>query len=457
MARYDSYRLFDLLDDDRQLNKTAVKRPGLHRTEIEEKTEAILNELKISASVKRITRSPAYFRLILSLEDYRDLSKLKESEDLICERLGVELINISVVTPSRAAESKDVAIEIVRPCFPDISLRSVYSTMILYSYSGMAVPLGRAAQGLSIPYDLEDGLLISGKDKKEIDNLMKLISLALIINMSPNDLEIACTGKMTASFEAFFKTPHMVKEEGARFVRAEAERRRMLFYGADCRGINDYMGICSFLGQKQPSKIAWFVELDSLNTNEKAESLKLIKEIAGEARELGISVILSTSSPEIAEKENLRSLFKNRAAFRTDTEEESRMVLGLKGAVKLAGRGDMLFSSIGRTMRIQNPTVSDGEIRRLTGFISENYKDGSLIFADSEKKDDEDLKNRVIKMALERGGVSSIIISRRFKVSAEIADKMIDMLGELGYCEIRTRGKIKEAILKEGYGRRASR
>ena len=71
----------------------------------------------------------------------------------------------------------------------------------------------------------------------------------------------------------------------------------------------------------------------------------------------------------------IKDLIDNRVAFRFETEEESKAVLDLNAATELLGCGHLIYSTPNHTIKVQSPTVSKREIKRVTDYIKENKKE----------------------------------------------------------------------------------
>ena len=56
-------------------------------------------------------------------------------------------------------------------------------------------------------------------------------------------------------------------------------------------------------------------------------------------------------------------------------EEESRAILDLDLATGLLGEGDLIYSTPTETEKVQSPTVSEEEFRRVTEYIKANQNE----------------------------------------------------------------------------------
>ena len=155
MIRYDSYKLFGLLDDDRNLNR-AIPRAENRICATEEQMIEVLESLGVEGEVRRIIRSPGYVMYTVALLGSDGYTKLKKREKRIASYFDVESVRV-VTTNVRRAEEKLVNIEIAKPEADPITLRSVQSAVTMYNFSTSSVSIGRTANRLSIPCNIDEG------------------------------------------------------------------------------------------------------------------------------------------------------------------------------------------------------------------------------------------------------------------------------------------------------------
>lgn len=97
---------------------------------------------------------------------------------------------------------------------------------------------------------------------------------------------------------------------------------------------------------------------DLMLRSQKARIEELIVKLASEARAAGIHLIIATQRPSVDVITGLiKANFPTRIALKTASPKDSEVILGVTGAEKLCGKGDMLLSR-----------STDSEIIRLQGF-----------------------------------------------------------------------------------------
>lgn len=85
---------------------------------------------------------------------------------------------------------------------------------------------------------------------------------------------------------------------------------------------------------------------------------------------IGIHMIITTKC--IVSKiisNNIKSCFPSKIAFRVPSLTESRLIIDIKGAEKLHGDGDFIFTDGRSLLHIQSPYISSDEIRQLARYI----------------------------------------------------------------------------------------
>jgi DNA segregation ATPase FtsK/SpoIIIE, S-DNA-T family len=110
----------------------------------------------------------------------------------------------------------------------------------------------------------------------------------------------------------------------------------------------------------------WVIVLDEYadltsDKDERKEIEDSLKRLSQKARASGIHVIVATQKPSAEViSTTVRSNLPAQLALRVKTGSDSRVILDEGGAEALAGKGDALFKTVHRTVRIQCAAVSEG-------------------------------------------------------------------------------------------------
>jgi S-DNA-T family DNA segregation ATPase FtsK/SpoIIIE len=133
---------------------------------------------------------------------------------------------------------------------------------------------------------------------------------------------------------------------------------------------------------------------------------------------------------------------------------DSRTILDTGGAEKLLGAGDMLYlgGEMSKPQRLQSAYISEGEVKKVVGYLSNAYKDeimGEINLAtpeagkdsifeagfDSENEDvgDEDeLLGQAREIVISSGKASTSWLQRKLGIGYSRAAKLIDLLETKG-------------------------
>lgn len=106
-----------------------------------------------------------------------------------------------------------------------------------------------------------------------------------------------------------------------------------------------------------------------------------IARLAQLARAVGIHVIVATQRPSTNVITGMiKANFPARIAFKVSSGVDSKTILDSTGAQRLIGRGDMLISNNGETVRVQCAYVDTPEVEEICDYISRQpYPQGAYI------------------------------------------------------------------------------
>jgi DNA segregation ATPase FtsK/SpoIIIE, S-DNA-T family len=170
-----------------------------------------------------------------------------------------------------------------------------------------------------------------------------------------------------------------------------------------------------------------------------------IARIAQLARAVGIHLVVATQRPSVnVITGTIKANFPVRIAYQVASKIDSRTILDTMGADQLVGRGDMLVSTGGRMVRVQNAFVSTEEVERINAFIGNqigynntyylpkvedpNAHDSSV--PDLEDRDDLFEEAAKVVVLHQQGSVS--LIQRKLKLGYNRAGRIIDQLYAAG-------------------------
>jgi S-DNA-T family DNA segregation ATPase FtsK/SpoIIIE len=166
-----------------------------------------------------------------------------------------------------------------------------------------------------------------------------------------------------------------------------------------------------------------------------------LSRLAQMARAAGIHLILATQRPSVDVITGIiKANFPTRISFQVSSKVDSRTILDQHGAEKLLGAGDMLFIPPGasKLIRIHGAYVSDKEIERVVGYVTQQAKpayDESITETkpdtpDGEKENEAfDAKyDEAVELVSDLGHASISLVQRYLKIgynrSARIIERM---------------------------------
>jgi DNA segregation ATPase FtsK/SpoIIIE, S-DNA-T family len=109
-----------------------------------------------------------------------------------------------------------------------------------------------------------------------------------------------------------------------------------------------------------------YFALISQNKQEKAAIERAVALLGAKARAAGIHLVLATQQPSRATVTGaIQANLPCRVALTLSSQIESTMILGVSGAERLTGAGDLLYKDFGEPVRLQAPYLPEGERRSL--------------------------------------------------------------------------------------------
>ncbi|NTV97821.1 MAG: DNA translocase FtsK, partial [Chlorobiaceae bacterium] len=153
-------------------------------------------------------------------------------------------------------------------------------------------------------------------------------------------------------------------------VEKEMEHRYETLEKAGVRNIGDY-------NRRKPAEAMFYLvvvidELADLMITAGRDVEEPITRLAQLSRAVGIHLIVATQRPSVDIITGIiKANFPSRIAFQVASKVDSRTILDGSGAEQLLGNGDMLYqpASQPKSMRLQSPYVSSGEVEEITRFI----------------------------------------------------------------------------------------
>ncbi|HNU80809.1 MAG TPA: FtsK/SpoIIIE domain-containing protein, partial [Bacillota bacterium] len=222
----------------------------------------------------------------------------------------------------------------------------------------------------------------------------------------------------------------------------EMTERYKKFASNNVRDIYGYNNLNKEELAKMPQIVVVIDELADLMMVAPSEVEDSICRLAQMARAAGIHLVVATQRPSVDVITGLiKANIPSRISFAVSSHIDSRTILDMGGAEKLLGKGDALFYPVGaaKPVRVQCAFVSEKEIEKLVAYIKEQVPasfDNKIIKEIEQSVEiDEDaevdeLLNDAIRIVVENGQASILMLQRRLRIGYSRAARLIDQMEE---------------------------
>lgn len=330
--------------------------------------------------------------------------------------------------------------------------------------SPLLIPLGRNVTGAPVVVDLAQmpHLLIAGATGSGKSVCMAAIATALLMQSSPDKLQLVMLDPKMVELSRFDGVPHLVGPVEIhpdriigvlRWCAAEMDRRYKLLEEAGARSIGMYNEAelaQGETGRTLPYLVILIDEIGDLMLSSPEETERALTRLAQMARAVGMHMIVATQRPSVDVITGLiKANFPSRIAFSVASGADSRVIIDRTGAEHLLGSGDMLFLSADAAdpQRIQGCHVTEDDVRMVVKHWRAHGAEANLARAEAPNKDrpwDRSLLRRqfiadtdpmledVLKLVTQGGEASASLIQRRLGLGYPRAARIMDLLEELG-------------------------
>ena len=464
----------ELLSVDNAGNELQGEDHELNKKNLEE----ILVNFKVDGHVSGIVVGPTFTRYEINLSPGVSVKKILNIADDIAVGLGGKKIRIEAPVPGKTC----VGIEIPNTKRQSVGLRGVLERSNFFtSKSPLTVCLGRNISGDNITCNLADmpHLLVAGTTGAGKSVSLNVMLCSLLYKSSPEDLRLILVDPKRVELNRYNGLPHMLIKnaitDAPKVIRAmdwlisEMDNRYELFSKCGVNNISGYNAkvLQSGQGKKLPYILMVIDEIGDLMLLVKNDIEDRIQRLAQLARAAGIHLIVATQRPDVnVITGTIKANLPSRIAFAVTTTGDSMTILGVGGAEKLLGKGDMLFSS--RTApepaRIQCAFLQDEEADAVTNFVrdkndaffDENIEkaiasppqEGNVVGPDGQDEVDA-LFWEAVEFAISQGNISVTAIQRRFRLGFSRAGRIIDQMYERNFIAKSEGAKAREVLITQ--------
>ena len=377
------YPPLDLLDlheeaDDATKNEESCQQ----RTDIINST---FNDFNVGAQVVSHTVGPTVTRFDIKMNPGVSVNNVER----LIQDISVILGGVPLRFEKIVAGKSTSGIEIPNDIRTNVGLRESIAALPTGPKYLLNIPFGRgiggdlkhANMGL-FPHMLVSGTTGSGKSIAVHSTI-----LTLIMRNKPEELKLILIDPKKVEMSFYEDIPHLLCPIITDMRKSynclmklvdEMERRYNIFQAhklRDIKGFNEW----AHANDVQPLPyIAIFVDEYADLVEQVKEIHEPIQRLVQKARAAGIHIVIATQRPSVNVIDGvIKSNFSTRLALLSASTTDSQTIIGVGGAEKLLGNGDMLIDSPlispSTKPRVQGCFVTEQEINRVCDFLREHY------------------------------------------------------------------------------------
>jgi len=440
-----------------------------------------MSEVNVGPTVTQYTLKPA---------EGIKLSKITALQNDLALALASPTIRIEAPIPGRSL----VGIEIGNKKRAVVSLRETLDTdEFKNSPAPLLMALGKDVKGTPTFADLAEmpHLLVGGTTGSGKTICLNSIILSLLYRNSPDEMKLILVDPKRVEFPIYSNLEHLLCPViydanqtlvALKWLVGEMERRFTVLAEAHSRDITSYNQKMEKKGEdKLPYIILIIDELADLMSVKGKEIESYVVRLAQMSRATGIHLILATQRPSV---EVITGLIKanitSRVALKVGSLIDSRTILDGSGAEKLLGKGDLLLLSkeFSKPKRVQNPFISENEIKKVINWITDSNlvikEDAPESLLEIETEEDNSLMSELTKSAeapetqmdsfyskedpmyeeakrtvISSKKASTSLLQRRLGIGYARAARLIDILEERGIVGPQEGAKPREVYFSE--------
>ena len=451
-------------------------------SELAEKAGILEDTLKsfgVDAKVIDVTQGPAVTRYEIQPGIGVKVSKIVGLSNDIALRLRAKNIRTEAPIPGKAA----VGIEVQNDKVNMVTLREVLeSREFRQSQSKITFAVGRDIAGKAIVADLKSmpHLLIAGSTGSGKSVCINGIITSFLYKADPDEVKLVLIDPKKVELGVYNGIPHLLipvvteanKAAAAlNWAVAEMDDRYKKFAENNVRDLAGYNEKLKAAGapkeELMPQIVIIIDELADLMMVSPTQVEESICRLAQLARAAGMHIIVATQRPSVDVVTGLiKANIPSRIAFAVSSNADSRTILDMVGAEKLAGKGDMLFHPLGsgKPIRVQGCFIKDDEVNAVTDFVKSQieeveYADEILetvergnVQEQKPQDEEEELLGEAIDLVMDAGQASTSMIQRRFRIGYNRAARIMESMEAMGIIGPQDGSKPRQVLLtKEEY------
>ncbi|MCX5806427.1 MAG: DNA translocase FtsK 4TM domain-containing protein [Proteobacteria bacterium] len=399
------------------------------------------------------------------------VSRISNLADDLAMALSAVSIRIIAPIPGKAV----VGIEIPNKIRQTVYFREIVeSEQFISSQSYLTLALGKTISGEPYVAELSKmpHLLVAGSTGSGKSVSLNSMICSILYKATPVNVRFLMIDLKMLELSFYDGIPHLLlpvvtnpknAKTSLHWLIDEMERRYTMMAEMGVRSIEKYNQKTAKLEREQGHDILPYIvvvidELADLMMVSTREVEEYIARLAQMARASGIHLILATQRPSVDVLTGIiKANFPARISCQVSSKVDSRTILDANGAESLLGYGDMLFMSPGlsKLQRIHGPFVSEGEIKRIVGFLKEQSTplyQTEILEEKDEKGEEEEIDDEKYKEAVEfvvdKGEASISMVQRRFRIGYNRAARIVERMERDGVVGPSDGVKPREVLRK---------
>jgi len=458
-----------------------------------------LAQFDIEVALGDITKGPTITRYELHAAPGVRLEDIAALSNNLAAALKAEGIRILTSVPGKSS----VGVEVTNPVQTSVIMRDILeSEEWRNTKARIPLALGKDLYGHPIIADLAEmpHMLIAGRTGSGKSVCINAIISSLLYRFSPDQIRFVMIDPRGVELQPYNALPHMIVPVvtdskniilALRWVVNETEKRYQIFARVGVRSIESFNsrpknkllpplepelpllakkelvepGVDGFAAEVDeeivvpcgddivmPEKLSYIVviidELADLMLVTPTDIEMAITHITQMARAAGIHFVLATGQANLSTiAQSIKSEVPARIAFRCESRLESHNILGVAGAERLLGKGDLLYLPPGssKLIRAQGTLITDQEIQCIVDFIAKQAKPsyeleihqqlsraGNCPREESGIDEDEEIIQDCIEVIRSEQKASVSLLQRRLRLGYGRAARIMDELENRG-------------------------
>lgn len=396
------------------------------------------------------------------------ISKIKNLEDDIA--LSLSALGIRIIAPIPGKGTIGIEVPNQNPAI--VGMKSlIASEKFKNNHYDLPFAIGKTIQNEEFIADLTKmpHILMAGATGQGKSVGLNAIITSLLFKKHPSELKFVMVDPKKVELTLFSKierhylaklpdSEEAIITDTRKVVRTlnslniEMDNRYDLLKDAQVRNIKEYN--TKFIARKlnplnghrfMPYIVLVIDEFADLILTAGKEVEHPITRLAQLARAIGIHLVIATQRPSVnIITGTIKANFPARIAFRVISKIDSRTILDTGGADQLIGRGDLLLSQGGDTIRLQCAFIDLHEVERVTEFIGsqrgypsayalpEFNEEESEIQQELDPGERDELFEDAAFLIVSTQQGSTSLLQRKLKLGYNRAGRIIDQLEAAG-------------------------